>query len=738
MKRLLQILGIIVAIPVVLFVVAAIILATIDLNEYREPIAKQVSKATGRQLTLTGDLEKSFFPWLGVKIGGVTLSNADGFQPATFAAIDNAEVRVDTLSLLRMQPAIDKLVFNGLQVNLARNAQGKTNWQDLGGAPAEAQAPAPSAPDQPPGTEQTPRKLSDALSGVVIGGVEIRDANLSWDDAQANAHYEVNALDLTVSEVQLGKPVALQLQTTLVSRSPQLTAKLELSSETIHWDLDQQHFKLEPLQIKVDAQGDVIPGNKANLSFTSPVDVHLQNETAALSKLALDVLGIKLTGKLNAQHIMSEPAFNGELTAATFSPKQLFTKLGIDTPPATDPDVLQQASINLGVNGDVNRLSVKPLQLSLDDTTVDGQVAVKNFAAPAIDFMLNVNAIDVDRYLPPPVENKEPAAGAPEPKTTAEQPQAPLPVEPLRALNLDGTLSVGKLTVSKLAIEQLQVGVKANKGLIHLTPVNGQVAGGTFASDITVDATGDVLKVAAKETIDQVQVEPLLKATIDNDLLSGAVKMNVDVTTQGLTTDDFTKALQGKLDFRFANGAVKGFNLAEYAREAKAKLHGESYTPSEVPKQTDFTEMVGEAVIEQGVVNNTQLSAKSPGFRIDGKGKVDLVKQSINYLVTAFIVGTSKGQGGADLGELKGLPIPVRIKGPFTHLDYGLDYGPIRDAYKAKYKKELDEKKQELKREFEEKKEQELEEKKQEIEEKVEEKTDRLKDKLKDKFKKLF
>ena len=124
MKRGLKILGIIVAIPVLLFVIAAIVLVTLDLNEYREPIAKSISEATGRELTLAGDLEKSFFPWLGVKIGGVELSNAAGFKEKTFARLQNAEVRIDTLSLLRMQPAIDKVVVHGLQVNLARNAEG--------------------------------------------------------------------------------------------------------------------------------------------------------------------------------------------------------------------------------------------------------------------------------------------------------------------------------------------------------------------------------------------------------------------------------------------------------------------------------------------------------------------------------------------------------------------------------------------------------------------------------------
>ncbi|MGD8569713.1 MAG: AsmA family protein [Gammaproteobacteria bacterium] len=745
MKLILKILGILVAIPVVLFIIAAIILATIDLNEYRDPIAKSISDATGRQLTLKGDLEKSFFPWLGVKIGGVTLSNADGFKPATFAAIDNAEVRVDTLSLLRMQPAIDKLVFNGLQVNLARDAQGKTNWEDLMGQTA---AEPPATPATKPAPQKRAVKPSQVLKDVVVGGIELHNANLSWDDAQANQHYEVKNLNVSVSEIQLDKPVSLDLTSTLVSRSPKLQADVAVASDKISWDLDQQHFNLQPLHITIDAQGEVIPGNQAQVSFQSPVDVHLKNETAALPKLALQIMGIQLNGQLNAQHIMSAPAFSSELKIASFSPQQVLAKLGMDAILTADPKVLQQASVTLSIKGDMNQLAVKPLQLVLDDTTVNGHVNVADYAAPKLGFKLDVDAIDADRYLPPPA--KQAPQAAPTPQTeAAPAPETPLPIEPLRTLNLDGSLSVGKLTVSKIDIEQLNVGAKANKGIIHLQPVNGQIAGGTFATDIRVDATGEQLQVVVKEQVDKVQVEPLLNAVIDKDLLSGAVQLNADVKTQGLTTSAFVKALQGNVDFRFADGAVKGFNLAEYARQAKAKIKGESYTPSDVPKKTDFTEMEGKAVIKQGVVNNTQLSAKSPGFRIDGKGTVDLVQQSMNYLATAYVVGTSKGQGGAELSELKGLPIPVRIKGPFTNLDFGLDFGPLLDAYKAKYKKQLQEKKKEFKQELEqkkqelqEKKEQKVEEKKaevkEEVKEKAEEETQKLKDKLKDRFKKLF
>jgi len=43
-------------------------------------------------------------------------------------------------------------------------------------------------------------------------------------------------------------------------------------------------------------------------------------------------------------------------------------------------------------------------------------------------------------------------------------------------------------------------------------------------------------------------------------------------------------------------------------------------------------------------------------------------------------VGTSKGQGGAELAELNGVTVPVRLVGPFDAVKYEVDYGAVATA----------------------------------------------------------
>ena len=80
MSRLLKILGLAVGVVVLLFVVVAVAVSLLfDPNDYKGDIATAVQNATGRELTLDGDLELALFPTIRIAVGAASLSNAPGF-----------------------------------------------------------------------------------------------------------------------------------------------------------------------------------------------------------------------------------------------------------------------------------------------------------------------------------------------------------------------------------------------------------------------------------------------------------------------------------------------------------------------------------------------------------------------------------------------------------------------------------------------------------------------------------
>src|SRR6185436_12525329 len=101
MKRVLKILCLAVGAVVVLLVVVAVAVTLLfDPNDYKDEIMAAVQDATGRQLTLDGDLELAVFPTIRIAVGSASLSNAPGFGSEPMARIGSAELRVALFPLL--------------------------------------------------------------------------------------------------------------------------------------------------------------------------------------------------------------------------------------------------------------------------------------------------------------------------------------------------------------------------------------------------------------------------------------------------------------------------------------------------------------------------------------------------------------------------------------------------------------------------------------------------------------
>ncbi|HIP52598.1 MAG TPA: AsmA family protein, partial [Chromatiales bacterium] len=156
---------------------------------------------------------------------------------------------------------------------------------------------------------------------------------------------------------------------------------------------------------------------------------------------------------------------------------------------------------------------------------------------------------------------------------------------------------------------------------------------------------------------------------------------------------------------------------ARLIREGKAKLKGKTLPPSNEANQTDFSELKASAAIRNGVLNNQDFLAKSPFLRVTGKGTVNLVGETLDYTATPVIVATSKGQGGAELEELKGVPVPIHLTGSWLKPDWSIDW---KSVLTASQKAKLEEKKKELKAK---------------VDKKVEEKKEKIQEKLQDKLK---
>ena len=183
--------------------------------------------------------------------------------------------------------------------------------------------------------------------------------------------------------------------------------------------------------------------------------------------------------------------------------REWLPKLGIELPQTTRSRSVQAAELLRQRGADEDLGGARRHRLQLDDTTAKGMLGVADFAAKALRFDLNVDRINADRYLPPPLE--KPAQRPP------KEPPAEIPVDMLRKLNARGQLRVGEAIFAGIKFTKLRLGVNARDGKVRFNPSEASMYGGQYRGDIGIDATGKVARVTLDEHVSGVDFAPLFK-----------------------------------------------------------------------------------------------------------------------------------------------------------------------------------------------------------------------------------
>jgi AsmA protein len=511
------------------------------------------------------------------------------------------------------------------------------------------------------------------VAALAIGGLDVSGATVSYSDAAAGQAFSVKDLAFKTGALSPGQPVDVELGFDLESASPPLSGRVSTNAR-VNADAALGRVQAEGIVVKADLKGDSLPGGAATLTLAADVSYDGGKHTAQISNLALSALDLSANGGLSMSGLDAEPALQGELRVSPFNLRQILKALaGVEVDTA-DPGVLGRMALKTGISGTASTVSLEPLELTLDDSTLSGKASVANFAAPAVRFALALDGIDLDRYLPP---GQEPAAASPGAASTKA---AELPLQTLRGLDVVGSLTAGRLGVAGLSLVDVSAKLDARKGVIKLSPVSARLYDGGYAGNIVLDATGKTPKLSLDESLSKVQIGPLLKDLQGDDPISGTANVKARLGAVGTDPQRILSTLNGQLSFTFLDGALKGVNIAKMIRDAKATLTGRKVAGGSEPNRTDFAEITGTAKVTDGVVNNPDLEAKSPLLRIGGKGTASLPAQSIDYRVTATLVATSKGQGGKELDDLTGIPIPVHITGTFSKPEYALDVQALGEA----------------------------------------------------------
>ena len=388
---------------VALFFVAAIAISLFfDPNDYRDRIAEEVRRETGRELAIEGDLELSVFPWFGIDVGRTTLGNAPGFGDDPFLSFDKARLSVELMPLVRGQGLkVGAVVLDAFELNLAVASDGRNNWQDIAEHAGAESEPEPGAD----GTETVDASQEVELS---IASIAISNAAVRYEDAQAGESYSLTDFNLSTGRVGGGDPIDIR---------------------------SNFNFELQPANLA---------GDFSIATALVPVDGGVMLRDAEISTVGIDAV-ISGLDSGNDFHVQVD----------AFSLKTLLTRLNIEPPVTADPDALGRIIFEGDLRFDEDAIAFTNVELVVDDTTFTGGMSVASGATGTIGIDLAGDEIDLDRYMAPAAD-----AGA----SGAESVPVEIPVELIQALNLRGSLTLASAELSGMRFENVELGLNAADG----------------------------------------------------------------------------------------------------------------------------------------------------------------------------------------------------------------------------------------------------------------------------------
>jgi len=589
-----------------------------------------------------------------------TIIDASDPAPLTFELLGSARIDTETLQVFA-----EKISMNVLkdQQNLAFQLGSVEIDQESGAVLKDILLEA--------AISVSPTTETDAVESNVSGAASSSEFN-TLTNIQS-LEYGFASSDVLISGVESKLVGSISDFSTmdLTTRLPQLkfnteTSRLSAVQVEIVGELAQRPVKLELPSVAAD----------------------LQSQTASLESLKLNSQDLSLViSSLSVSQFIDTPRFKGGISLAPMNVAKLIEDFEIDYQPA-NPEALMQVAFESQFSGSLDEVSLEQMTLVLDNSQLTGSFAATNFDEPTVEFNLVLDKLNLDHYLPEETESTA------EGDSVSGAEALAVPMAALKGINANGSFAAEQLISGGLEFNDIDVQIVSTPGNITITP-KAKLYDGSLLGSMAFKDSAQQSQLQIKNQIDLVSLAKLLTAADVTEQLSGIGSLDLDLS---ISEKDGVQSNEGTIKLLARNGALKGVDIKgiidrgyQQYNELRGKEVDETVA-SNANDETRFAELLGTFYLKDYKLRNDDFSLKAPLFRITGQGDIDIAAETVDYLVNVSIVNSSDGQGGLALNELRGLTIPVRLRGSLTAPSYSID---MKALYKGLAEKRIEDKKSE-------------------------------------------
>jgi AsmA protein len=312
-----------------------------------------------------------------------------------------------------------------------------------------------------------------------------------------------------------------------------------------------------------------------------------------------------------------------------------------------------------------NIVTINPLRANVRGTVLAGQVSA-NLAnqVPYVVAALAAKTLDVNAMMG--TAKSKPSTGGGGgggKKATAGWSNDKIDFSPLKAVNGKFSISAEQLIYDQIVVAPVTLQAALNGGKLNATLSKFKLYDGTGDIAIAVDASGKTPAQRVKLSLAKFDAYPFLRDAAGFERLQGRGTVSMDLSGYGASQRAIVSALSGNANLEFANGAIRGVNVAKMIRSLGTGVV-EGWQGNEAEK-TDFASLGATFKVAKGQATTKDLHLVGPLVRMNGAGTVDLPGQTLKFRVDPQLVASLEGQGGKK--DMAGLGVPVMITGPWSH-----------------------------------------------------------------------
>ena len=561
----------------IIVIAAVIFVATLDANKAKGYISAAVSKATGRQLTIGGDLQVDF-GWISrLRASQIQFENASWSKYPQMTEVGLVDVQIDVWQLLsKFRLVLPSITVSQPKVILEKNADGAANWEFQA-------APAVTEPAVPQKRTEFP----------IIEKVVIEDGTFLFNNQQTNTQLE---LKLTQAEAAgfLEEPVKLKVKGTY--------QKLPLSLSLDGGSYENLRSSKDPYPLQINVGVGKLKVN-INGNLTEPLAMKGEDVT-------LDVQGDDMANLFPLIRLVfpSTPPYKlkGHLKheGQVWSFSNFSGRVG-------DSDL----------SGTI-RVDTEPKRPAMKADLISNLVDFKDLAG----FIGGKPGSDSDETAS---DDQAKQAAATKEESDRIFPDQPYDLERLRAMDADVRLRAKRILAPNLPIDDLNAKLSLSDGVLKFNPTVFGIANGRIEIYSTFDGSKQPSKVNVDARLRQPDLKRFLKSEFAQKTI-GPIGGRIVLSGTGPSFRDLMATASGNTFVMMSGGEISellvrlaGLNVA---RALGVLVRGDK----PIPIRCALLDLQG----TDGQMGVQTLVFDTANSIISGEGKIDLRDEKLDIMLT--------------------------------------------------------------------------------------------------------